>query len=110
LNLNSCHRNSVITPPTIMSKFVKYPKYSEGFDTVSYCDADRISAEPKSKRVTSIEAVQPIGFEMAGIVASASPLGIPSMGTFPSSLFGFGRIRRQHFDDALTLSSEKKSS
>jgi hypothetical protein len=93
-----------------MSKFIKYPKYSDGFDTASYFYADRISTEPKSQRVAFIEADQAIGFEMAGIVASASPLGITSMGTFPSSLFGFGRIRRQHFDDALTLSSKKKSS
>ena len=45
--------------------------------------------------VASIEGDQDIGFETAAIVASASPLGIISLGTFPSGLIawagsGFG--------------------
>ena len=54
-------------------------------------------------RVAFIEGGQGIGFETAAIAASASPLGIISMGTFPSSLIASGRITRRDFDDAFTL-------
>jgi hypothetical protein len=43
------------------------------------------------------------GIETAAILASASPLGIIPMGTFPLSLIALGQIRRRHFDDTLTL-------
>ena len=47
-----------------------------------------------------------IGFEAAAIVASASPLSIISMGTFPSSLVALGRIRHRDFDDDVFVRSD----
>jgi len=48
-----------------------------------------------------------IGFETAVLLASVSPLSIVTMGTFPSSLIAWGRMRRQHFDDSLSLEANK---
>ena len=57
----------------------------------------------KSSRnmVSLIEGDEDI--ETAAILASASPLGIIPMGTFPLSLIALGKIRRRHFDVTLTL-------
>jgi hypothetical protein len=50
-----------------------------------------------------IEGDEGIGSETAAILASASPLGITTMGAFPLSLIALGQITRRHFDDTLTL-------
>jgi hypothetical protein len=68
------------------------------------------SAKNESLRngVTFIEKDQAIGYKTATIVAStACPQGIFSMGAFPSSLIALGRLRRQYFDDALTLRTKR---
>ena len=54
-------------------------------------------------RVALIEGDEGIVSETAAILASASPLGITTMGAFPLSLIALGQIRRRHFDDTLTL-------
>ncbi|HEY5706462.1 MAG TPA: hypothetical protein VIS96_12900 [Terrimicrobiaceae bacterium] len=54
------------------------------------------------------ERRESIGFEAAAVLASASPLGIITMGTFPLSLIALGRIRRQHFDDTFGLRPKRK--
>ena len=43
------------------------------------------------------------------ILASAAPLGIVSMTTFPLSLIALGQIRRKQFDDTLTLRPKRKN-
>jgi hypothetical protein len=48
-----------------------------------------------------------IEFETAAILASASPLGITTMGAFPLSLIASGQIRRRHFDNSLTLQPKR---
>ena len=58
-------------------------------------------------RFSFIGGDQNIGFEAAAIVASASPLSIISMGTFPSSLVALGRIRHRDFDDDVTLQPKR---
>ena len=45
--------------------------------------------ESSRNGVAFFEGDQDIGYETAAIVASASPLGIMSMGTFPSSLIAW---------------------
>jgi hypothetical protein len=50
-----------------------------------------------SKACTLVEGDE--GFETAAILASSSPLGITSMGTFPLSLIALGQIRRRDFDE-----------
>jgi hypothetical protein len=42
----------------------------------------------------------------ANTLAAVSPLGIVSMGTFPSSLVALGRITRWHLDEAAGLQQE----
>lgn len=49
------------------------------------------------------------GIETAAILASAAPLGIVSMTTFPLSLIALGQIRRKQFDDTLTLRPKRKN-
>ncbi len=49
------------------------------------------------------------GIEKAAILASAAPLGIVSMTTFPLSLIALGQIRRKQFDDTLTLRPKRKN-
>jgi hypothetical protein len=58
-----------------------------------------------SKAGTLIEGDE--GFETAAILASPSPLGITSMGTFPLSLIALGQIRRRDFDDSITPRPKK---
>ena len=41
--------------------------------------------------------------ETAAILASADPLGIVTMATFPLSLIALGRTRFRQFEDTLTL-------
>jgi hypothetical protein len=53
--------------------------------------------ESSRNGVAFIEGDQDIGYETAAIVASASPLGLISMGTFPSSLIAWAGSRRRHF-------------
>jgi hypothetical protein len=68
------------------------------------------SAKNESLRngVTFIEKDQDIRYKTATIVAStACPQGVFSMGAFPSSLIALGRLRRQYFDDALTLRTKR---
>lgn len=43
------------------------------------------------------------GIETAAILASADPLGIVTMATFPLSLIALGRTRFRQFEDTLTL-------
>jgi hypothetical protein len=49
------------------------------------------------------------GIETAAILASASPLGMVTMATFPLSLIALGRIWRKQFDDTLTLRPKTNS-
>lgn len=54
----------------------------------------------KSSRsgLAPIDGGEEIGFEIAGILASAGPLSIITMGTFPLSIIALGHIMRRHFD------------
>jgi hypothetical protein len=60
-------------------------------------------ARPKS----SGDGVAPIGgdeeMETVAVLASASPLSIITMGTFPLSLIALGHLRRRNFDQTLSL-------
>jgi hypothetical protein len=47
--------------------------------------------ESSRNGVAFFEGDQDIGYETAAVAASASPLGIMSMGTFPSSLIAWAR-------------------
>jgi len=63
-----------------------------------------ITTKSSKDRIALIEGDEGIiGSETAAILASPSPLGITTMGTFPLSLIALGKIRRRHFDDTLTL-------
>lgn len=100
-----------------MSIFFDHPQFSQKLHPATHGEAkgtpmasqltrrvmvaESLFAEKESARnaVASIDAE--IGFEAAAVLASASPLGISAMGAFPSSLVGFGRVRRCDFDAAL---------
>jgi hypothetical protein len=57
----------------------------------------------KESAKTSSSGSEGVEFETAAILASASPLGINTMGAFPLSLIALGQIRRRQFDETLTL-------
>jgi hypothetical protein len=60
-----------------------------------------------SRKVARREGDEGVEFETAAVLASASPSGMMTMGTFPLSLIALGQIRRRHFDDTLTLQSKR---
>jgi hypothetical protein len=93
-----------------MSILVEALNHSNSFHPAASSDARRIPAESKSRNLATGECMLPrtespqdrvacrevddgIGFGKAGVLASASPLGIMAMGAFPLSLVGFGKTR-----------------
>jgi hypothetical protein len=66
-------------------------------------NAQDLSNTMNESAKTSSSGSEGIGFETAAIHASASPLGINTMGAFPLSVIALGQIRRRQFDETLTL-------
>jgi hypothetical protein len=65
----------------------------------------RTQTKSSSSEAIPFEADKEIRFEAAAILASASPLSVDTMGTFPLSTIALGYISRRHFADTDANSS-----